>query len=123
MGEFWCDRCGKGLLLEEDVRYVADLEVFAAYDTMELTAKDIEGMDHEAEIQRLIELLKQSKPTDLQDQVHRHWRVDLCLSCQRWFLGFLRSEFPGLQSTSSVTPGEPGESEDPGLPLDGDLGA
>lgn len=120
MGDFWCDRCGKGLLLEEQVRYVANLEVFAAYDTMELTAKDIEGTDHEAEIRKLLEQIAQSEPSDLQDQVHRNWRVDLCLACQQWFIDFVRAEFPGLQQRSSVSPGEGAESDEQGPPNEDD---
>jgi len=117
MGEFWCDRCGKGLLLEENVRYVVKLEVFAAYDTMELTRREIAETDHAAEIQRLITQLSDVDPNELQDQVHRRYRFDLCPPCQRWLLAELREQVSVLRP-EAVGPddgpeGESDSEEDP----------
>ena len=48
-----CDRCDKGLLIDEDVRYEAFIVVKAAYDPMEITDEDL-NRDHESEMRRLL---------------------------------------------------------------------
>ena len=77
-----CDRCGKTLLVDEEVRYVAKIEVFAAYDPMELTHADLEK-DLDRELRELIERMKTMDPEKAQDQVYRHFRFDLCPACRR----------------------------------------
>ncbi len=42
MGAFHCDRCGKGLLVDADVRYEVRIEIKAGYDPMEVASKDLE---------------------------------------------------------------------------------
>ena len=41
MEGFTCDMCGKVLLAEEDSRYIVKVQVYAAYDPMELTAVSV----------------------------------------------------------------------------------
>ena len=80
-----CDRCGKTLLLDEDVRYMVKIEVFAAYDCMEITDDDL-ARDHDAEMRRVLERLEHMDPEEAQDSVHRAMEFELCLSCQREYL-------------------------------------
>ncbi|MFQ5653735.1 MAG: hypothetical protein ACE5GW_03270 [Planctomycetota bacterium] len=80
-----CDRCGKGLLIDEDVRYEVTIEVKAAYDPMEITAGDL-ARDHEAEMEALIARLEGMSAKEAEDQVYRKLRFDLCLPCQRTYL-------------------------------------
>jgi hypothetical protein len=80
-----CDRCGKALLADEPVRYVAELKIYAAYDPLELTAADL-AEDHRAEIERLVKAIERSDPERLEDDVARALKLDLCASCQRVFL-------------------------------------
>ena len=80
-----CDRCGKTLLLDEDVRYKARIEVYAAYDPMELTTDDLTA-DHEAEMRRLLRRLESQDPEAVQDTVYRKMEFDLCPACQAAFL-------------------------------------
>lgn len=80
-----CDGCGKRLLVQEDVRYEVRIEVRAAYDPLEVTAEDI-ARDHEAEIRRLLEQMKDMGEDEAMDQVYRRFRFDLCPPCQREYL-------------------------------------
>ena len=48
-----CDMCGKSLLVDEDVRYIADVSrSYAAYDAMEITTEDLARRDIAEEIRR-----------------------------------------------------------------------
>ena len=85
MADFCCDMCGKPLLVDSDVRYVARIEVFAAYDPMELTAADLER-DHLKEIRKLAQELSQAEPQELEDQVYKSFLFDLCPACQKKYL-------------------------------------
>ena len=77
-----CDLCGKTLLLDEDVRYVVNIEVFAAYDPMELTAEDLKK-DFRKELRELVKRMEKMDPEKAQDSVYRQFRFDLCPACQR----------------------------------------
>lgn len=80
-----CDRCGKGLLIEEDVRYEVKIVVKAAYDPLELTAEDLRRSRRD-EIEKLIARLEDLSAEEAQDQVYRELSFDLCLPCQRDYL-------------------------------------
>ena len=54
MIHFTCDLCGKTLLADEDTRYVVKIEVYAAYDPMEITGDDLRE-DRSDEMQGLLE--------------------------------------------------------------------
>ena len=85
MMQLTCDRCGKTLLLDEDVRYVAKIQVYAAYDPLELSAEDLKK-DHRAELRALVEKLKAMEPEKAQDSVYRELTFHLCPACQREYL-------------------------------------
>ena len=85
MYHFICDMCGKGLLVEDDVRYEVTIEIKSAYDPMEITAEDL-VKDHTAEIKRLIKQMKEINQQDLEDEVYKVFRFDLCHTCQKKFL-------------------------------------
>ena len=80
-----CDRCGKGLLIDEPVRYQLLIRVQAAYDPMEITADDL-ARDLDAEMKVTLEKLKSLTPDAAQDQVARDFRFDLCMTCQKEYL-------------------------------------
>jgi len=77
--------CGKPLLVDSDVRYVVRIEVFAAYDPMELTAEDLRR-DHMEEIRKLARDLSRAEPQELEDQVYKSFLFDLCPACQKEYL-------------------------------------
>lgn len=77
-----CDRCGKSLLVTEDVRYRMKIEIVAAYDPLEITRADL-ARDLDAEIRAAIEGLSERDAASLERDVHWRAEFDLCLSCQR----------------------------------------
>ncbi len=85
MLHYSCDLCGKELLVEEDLRYVAKIEVYAAYDPLEITEEDLDE-DHMEEIGELIKQMEDMDETELEDQVHKSFRFDLCPECHKKFL-------------------------------------
>jgi len=80
-----CDRCGKMLLADEDTRYVARIEVFAAYDPMELTAADLRA-DRSDEIRDLLARMARMDAETLEAQVYQAFVFDLCPACQARYL-------------------------------------
>ena len=94
MNGLTCDMCGNELLIDHDVRYVAEIQVYAAYDPMELTPDDL-AKDHTAEIRKLIERLEDMDPQEVQDSVYKEFRFDLCPACQR---RYIKSPLPGRPS-------------------------
>lgn len=93
MDGFYCDRCGKGLLLEESVRYVVSIDVRAAYDPMEISRADLAG-DLRGRLRSLGERLERLSAEEAQDEVHRAFRFDLCPPCQK---AYLQAPVPGQQ--------------------------
>jgi hypothetical protein len=73
------------LLADADVRYVLKIQGYAAYDPLEITFEDLEK-DIEGEMARLLEVLKEKDPRELEDEVHREFQFDLCPACWRRYL-------------------------------------
>jgi hypothetical protein len=86
MSDLACDRCGRSLLVDEDVRYEVKIEVWAAYDPMEISREALEGRDLDDEIQRLVAACENRTADELEAEVHKAFRFDLCLRCQRQFV-------------------------------------
>ena len=85
MNHLTCDLCGKALLIDEAVRYEARIQVYAAYDPLELTPDDLD-QDHRAQIRALLEKLEGLDPQEIEDSVHKEFLFDLCMACQRRYL-------------------------------------
>jgi hypothetical protein len=85
MIHFTCDMCGKTLLADEDTRYVVRVEVYAAYDPMEITARDLED-DPTEEIHDLLAKMDEMDADALEDQVYKTFRFDLCPSCHAEYI-------------------------------------
>ena len=94
MAGFCCDMCGKPLLVDSGVRYIARIEVFAAYDPMELTAEDLKR-DRMKEIRELAQRLAGLDPRELEDQVYKSFTFDLCPECQK---EYLKRPLPGAEA-------------------------
>jgi hypothetical protein len=75
-----CDACGATLLADSDVRYVLEIRGYAAYDPMELGPGAL-AADHRGEMERLIRAMESMDPTELEDDIHKEFRVDLCPRC------------------------------------------
>ncbi len=80
-----CDLCGKTLLVDEDVRYIADICVFAAYDVMEITSFDLDR-DIKAEIRKTLKNMEGRDTTELEEEVYAKRLLDLCPSCRKIFI-------------------------------------
>jgi hypothetical protein len=80
-----CDRCGRDLLAAP-VRYVARIELFAAYDPPEVTAADL-GRDLEAEMRELLNRIAEDRRSgeEIEKDVYEELRLDLCAECRREF--------------------------------------
>lgn len=90
MDHLTCDLCNKPLLADEAVRYEVRIQVYAAYDPLELTPDDLAD-DRRAEIHALLDKLKRMDPQEVEDSVYKEFRFDLCMACQR---RYLRSPLP-----------------------------
>ncbi len=86
MIRYKCDICGRSLEANDPARYIVRVEAFAAAGPLEITEADLKR-DHKAEIKRLIDQLKQTSPDEVEDQVYRAFRFDLCGGCHRNYIG------------------------------------
>jgi hypothetical protein len=82
---FTCDLCGKRLNAGEDSRFVVKVEVYAAYDPMEITSEEMEE-DRQEEIGDLLDEMADMEAEDLEDQVYKAFRYDLCAECHAAYL-------------------------------------
>jgi hypothetical protein len=80
-----CDRCGATLLVDADVRYQVKIEVYAAYDPLEITPADLQR-DLESEMAAALEAAEALDPQTLENQVYKRFEFDLCPDCQKKFL-------------------------------------
>lgn len=86
-----CDRCGKSLLVEEETRYLARVEVVAAWDPPEVTGEDL-ARDFDAAIRGLLRSVEGRSARELEEGVAAVRRFDLCPPCRVAFLGGLPPE-------------------------------
>jgi hypothetical protein len=87
-----CDGCGADLARDGSNHYIVRIEAFAAAGRLEFTEQDLRR-DHQAEISEILAQLARSSPDEIEDQVYRSIRFDLCPTCHR---GFLARPLAGL---------------------------
>lgn len=85
MIRYRCDGCGDDLPRDGSNHFILKIEAFAAAGKLEFTKQDIEK-DHEAEIRRVLSQLEGHSHDDIEDQIYRALRYDLCPTCHRRFL-------------------------------------
>ena len=85
MIRYRCDGCGLDLERDGSNHYVVKIEAFAAAGRLEFSREEVER-DHEAEMRRLIAEMEKRSPDELEDQVYRNLRYDLCPGCHKAFL-------------------------------------
>lgn len=85
MDHLTCDLCGKPLLATEPARYEVRIQVYAAYDPLELTPDDL-ARDPRAEIRALLEKLEHMDPQEVEESVYKEFLFDLCMGCQKRYL-------------------------------------
>ena len=82
--ERFCDRCGEELT-EQKLRYVARIQVFAAYDPLEISFDELQR-DYTAEIHALAEQCKEMSEEELMRDVYVAFEFDLCPACQKTYI-------------------------------------
>lgn len=82
MVHYTCDRCGRSIREE---RFVAKIEVAAAFDPEELTAEDFDA-DHLAQISDALDAIENTGDFELEETGPRTLQLDLCPVCCRAFL-------------------------------------
>ncbi len=85
MIRYRCDGCGLDLSSDASNHFILKIDAFAAAGNLEFTKAYLER-DHQAEIRRLISHLEKKHPDDIEDQVYRALRFDLCPACHQRFL-------------------------------------
>ncbi len=82
-----CARCGQPIETGA-LRYVAKIQVYAAYDPLEITFEDL-SRDHSDEITRLVEQCADMTEEELMRDVYVQFQFDLCRPCQRAYVAQL----------------------------------
>ncbi len=75
-----CDICGKELP-KKSLRYIVKIDLYAAYDTLEITKDDLKK-DYLTEIRELLEKMKDMDPKKLEEDVFMNFKYDLCKQCK-----------------------------------------
>jgi hypothetical protein len=79
-----CDRCGQPMD-KGQLRYVAKIQVFAAYDPLEISFDDL-TKDTRAEIRKLLKQMEGKSEEELMKEVFVAFEFDLCPACQREYV-------------------------------------
>ncbi|MHB8521354.1 MAG: hypothetical protein ACYDH9_11445 [Limisphaerales bacterium] len=79
-----CDRCGQPIR-EKQLRYIAKIQVFAAYDPLDITFEDL-TRDHTGEIEQILEQCEELSEAELMRDVYVEFQFDLCRACQRAYI-------------------------------------
>jgi hypothetical protein len=82
MIHYSCDLCKRPLDPEDDLRYVVKLEVYAAFDPLEID----DDCDNLQEIHEILERMDDSASEEIGDDVYQQLRFDLCPECRKKFL-------------------------------------
>ena len=84
MVTFICDRCGQPMD-KGQLRYMAKIQVFAAYDPLEISFDDL-TKDTKAEIRKLLKQMEGKTEEELTREVYAAFEFDLCPACQRQYI-------------------------------------
>jgi hypothetical protein len=80
-----CDLCKRPLDPSDDLRYVVKMEVYAAFDPVELDEPEAD-CDHLQDLDDIIEQLDDLSSDAIGDEICQHLRFDLCPECRKRFL-------------------------------------
>jgi len=96
-GESNCELCGKAI--PPHAHYVVRIDVFADPELPQLSGEEVEKLNFDQELRKLVEEMKHMTEEELQDQVHRRFEYRICRPCQAKFLanplGKPRTKGPG----------------------------
>ena len=100
MIRFSCDGCGKMMQANDADRYIVRIEAFAAAEGLAISEEQLKR-DHRAQIQQIIGQLEKADPDQVEDQVYRSFRFDLCPDCHQ---RYLRQPLGGLAKANPAPP-------------------
>ncbi|MGR3176017.1 MAG: hypothetical protein ACUZ8N_15685 [Candidatus Scalindua sp.] len=83
-----CDMCGKSLVPEEDDRYVVKIEIYAAYDSMEVDDDEdlIDDFEEDDDDEDEEEEVDNPDPEEIDGVEYKTFRYDLCSKCHSRYL-------------------------------------
>ena len=79
-----CDRCGQ-LIEDRALRYIAKIQVYAAYDPLNIDFEDM-TRDHTNEIKEILKRCEDLTEEELMQDVYVDFQFDLCRACQRSYI-------------------------------------
>lgn len=79
-----CDKCGQPIE-EGALRYIAHIQVYAAYDPLNITFDDL-TQDATEEIKKIIEQCQGMTEEELMRDVYVEFHYDLCPTCQKKYI-------------------------------------
>jgi hypothetical protein len=79
-----CDLCDR--VVSPHGHYVVKIEIFADPAMPQVSSEEMEEADYQAAMAELLAQMKDMSADDLQDQVHRSFKFNLCRACQMRFL-------------------------------------
>ena len=79
-----CDLCSR--VIPPHAHYILKMQIYADPQMPPISSEELEEMDLDAELAKLIEQMKDQTAEDLMDQVHRSFEFRLCRLCQMKFL-------------------------------------
>jgi hypothetical protein len=82
MIQYSCDLCKQPLDPQDDLRYVVKVEVYAAFDQVEMD----DDTDNLQEIHELLERMDDVSSDRIGEDVYQQLRFDLCPECRKRFL-------------------------------------
>jgi len=88
-----CELCGRELVPAG--HYVVRIDVFADPAMPGTSTQDLQSIDFDAALDKLLDEMKDMTLDELQDQVHRRFEYRICPKCQQWFL---RDPLRGMRS-------------------------
>lgn len=84
MIHFTCDACQRSIDAEKEARYVVRLEVYEALG--EPIEANHEDSDHLQEIEDIIERIDELSDSELDEDLYKQVRYDLCPDCRKRFM-------------------------------------
>ena len=81
MIRYECDRCGRPLRANDTNRYIVKIEVFAAAGPLDLD--EASQADPGAELEAVLEKLREADADDVEDRTYRVFRFDVCDACRK----------------------------------------
>ena len=85
MIHYSCDRCGRPIDPQDELRYVVRLEVEAVMEPLEGEVVDDSDRDHLMELHEILERADDAANPMLGEGVYFRRRYDLCSDCHRKF--------------------------------------